>query len=210
MLNIGVLVSGGGTNLQALIDKAEQGYFSDSKIKVVVSSNPDAFALRRADKHGIKNVCINRKKFASIDEYDKALIDCFKAENIELVILAGFLSILGENFVKEFENRIINVHPSLIPAFCGKGFYGLKPHIKALEYGVKLTGATVHFVNREPDGGPIILQKSVEVKETDTPEILQQRVMKRAEWQILPEAVKLYCEGRLKIEGRKVKIIKGS
>jgi len=208
MLNIGVLVSGGGTNLQAIIDKIENGYLKECKISVVVSSKKDAFALERAKKHGIKGECIVKKQYSSIEEYDKALIRCLEENEVELVVLAGFMSILGETFVNRFKNRIINIHPSLIPSFCGKGYYGIIPHQKAIEYGVKVTGATVHFVELETDAGPIILQKAVYINEDDTPVTLQKRVMEEAEWEILPEAIKLFSEGRLKLEGRKVKILK--
>jgi len=207
MLRIGVLVSGGGTNLQAIIDKIESGYLNNCSIVTVVSSKPDAYALERAKKHNIPAACISRKSFDTPDEYDEALIRHFEENNVELVVMAGFLSILGEKFVNAYKNRIINIHPSLIPSFCGKGYYGIIPHQKALEYGVKVTGATVHFVDVEADSGPIILQKAVYIKDEDTPESLQKRVMEEAEWEILPEAIKLYSEGRLVVEGRKVRII---
>ncbi|MCX7842544.1 MAG: phosphoribosylglycinamide formyltransferase [Clostridia bacterium] len=206
MLRIGILVSGGGTNLQAIIDKIESGYIKNASIVTVVSSRPEAYALERASRHGIPGICIARKSYDAIDEYDNALIKHFEEYSVDLVVMAGFLSILGENFIKRYKNRIINVHPALIPSFCGKGFYGIIPHQKALEYGVKVTGATVHFVELEADAGPIILQKAVSVKEDDTPETLQKRVMEEAERDILPEAVRLFAEGRLSIEGRKVKI----
>jgi len=207
MLKIGVLVSGGGTNLQAIIDNIENGRLRNCRIAVVVSSRPGAYALERARKHGIPAVLVARKDYASVDEYDAALIEKMEEFGVELVVMAGFLSILGKRFIKRFENRIINVHPSLSPSFCGKGYYGLIPHQKALEYGVKVTGATVHFVELEADAGPIILQKAVYINEDDTPETLQKRVMEQAEWEILPEAIRLFSEGRLVIEGRKVKII---
>lgn len=206
MLRIGVLVSGGGTNLQAVIDKIENGYIKDCTIVTVVSSKPDAYALERAKKHNIPGKCISKKNFVSVDEYDSALIRHFENYDVDLVVLAGFLSILGAGFNKKFENRIINVHPALIPSFCGKGYYGIIPHQKALEYGVKVTGATVHFVELEADMGPIILQKAVSIKDSDSPEILQKRVMEEAEWDILPEAIKLFAEGRLVVEGRRVRI----
>jgi len=206
MLRIGVLVSGGGTNLQAIIDKIECGYLKNCSIVTVVSSRPGAYALERAARHNIPSVCIPRKEYSEIEEYDKALIEHLKSYEVDLVVMAGFLSILGETFIRQYENRIINVHPSLIPAFCGKGYYGLIPHIKALEYGVKVTGATVHFVDLEADSGAIILQKAVYVREDDTPESLQRRVMEEAEWEILPEAIKLFAEGRISVEGRKVRI----
>lgn len=207
MLNIGVLVSGGGTNLQAIIDKIENGYLNNCRIVTVVSSRPDVFALERAAKHDIPSAAIPRKNYAGIDEYDKALVEHFKKHNTDLIVMAGFLSMAGERFNNEYKHKIINIHPSLIPSFCGKGFYGIIPHQKALEYGVKVTGATVHFVELEYDSGPIILQKAVYVKPDDTPETLQKRVMEEAEWEILPEAIKLYSEGRLKLEGRKVTIL---
>ncbi len=207
MLRVGVLVSGGGSNLQAIIDKIDSGYISNVEIVTVVASKPEVYALERARKHGINSIVISRKSFDNIDDYDKALIEHFSEQRAELIVMAGFLSILGERFSKFYENRVINVHPSLIPAFCGKGFYGLTPHRHVLESGVKVTGATVHFVELETDAGPIILQKAVYVEEGDTPELLQKRVMEQAEWDILPEAVKLYSENRLVIEGKRVRII---
>jgi phosphoribosylglycinamide formyltransferase 1 len=207
MLNVGVLVSGGGTNLQAILDKIESGALQGCRITTVVSSRPEVYALERAEKYGIPTACIGRKSFVSIEEYDRALIEHFEIHKVELVVMAGFLSILGEKFVKKYTNRIINVHPALIPSFCGKGFYGLAPHQKALEYGVKVTGATVHFVELECDAGPIILQKAVAVNEDDTPEALQKRVMEEGEWELLPQAIQLFAEGRLLVEGRKVRII---
>ncbi len=206
MLKIGVLVSGGGTNLQAVLDRIESGTLGNCAVVTVVSSKPGVYALERAAKHNISSAVISRKDFASIEEYDRALGDHLESCGVDLVVMAGFLSILGEDFNRRFRNRIINVHPSLIPAFCGKGYYGLTPHRKALEYGVKVVGATVHFVELEADAGPIILQKAVEVMEGDTPESLQKRVMEEAEWVILPEAIRLFAEGRLVIEGRRVKI----
>ncbi len=207
MLNVGILVSGGGSNLQAIIDKVENGYIKNVSIVTVVSSRPDAYALERAKKHGIKGICISRKTFSTVEEYDEALISHFKALEVDLVVMAGFLSILGERFTRAYEGRVINIHPALIPSFCGKGFYGIIPHQKVLESGVKVTGATVHFVELEADAGPIILQKAVYVQDGDTPEILQKRVMEQAEWDILPEAVRLFAENRLVVEGRRVKII---
>jgi len=209
MLKLGILVSGGGTNLQAIIDKMESGYLKGCSIAVVVSSRPGVYALERAKKHNIPSECVVRKNYTSIDEYDKALVETMEKHEVKLVVMAGFLSILGVGFIERFRDRIINVHPALIPSFCGNGYYGIIPHQKALEYGVKVTGATVHFVELEADAGPIILQKAVYIKEDDTPEALQKRVMEEAEWEILPEAIKLYSEGRLVIEGRRVKIIKG-
>lgn len=206
MLRIGVLVSGGGSNLQAIIDRMESGYLDRCRIATVVSGKPGAYALERAASHGIPGTCIPRSAFADLDDYDKALIEHFEKYGAGLIVLAGFLTILGGRFNKRYAGRMINVHPALIPSFCGRGCYGLIPHRKALEYGVKLTGATVHFVETEADSGPIILQKAVEVRDDDTPETLQLRVMREAEWEILPEAIKLFSEGRLEIEGRRVKI----
>lgn len=206
MLRIGVLVSGGGTNLQAIIDKVESGYLNNVSITTVVSSRPGVYALERAEKHGIPSICIPRKSFGSLQDYDNALIEHFEKFNVDLIVMAGFLSMVGEAFNNAYKKRIMNIHPSLIPAFCGKGFYGIIPHQKVLEYGAKVTGATVHFVELEYDSGPIILQKAVYVNDDDTPETLQKRVMEEAEWDILPEAIKLFAEGRLIIEGRKVGI----
>ncbi|NLC69085.1 MAG: phosphoribosylglycinamide formyltransferase [Clostridiaceae bacterium] len=208
MLRLGVMVSGGGTNLQAIIDSIESGYLVNCSIVTVVSSRKDAYALVRAEKHGIPSVCIRRKDYDTLEEYDEALVSHLKKYKVDLVVMAGFLSIVGERFINEFPSRIINIHPSLIPSFCGKGYYGIIPHKAALEYGVKVTGATVHFVTLEADSGPIILQKAVYVKEDDTPETLQKRVMEEAEWKILPEAIKLFSQGRLAVEGRKVRILK--
>lgn len=207
MLKIGVLVSGGGTNLQAIINKIEDGYLHNCSIELVIASRQNAYALERANKHGIPAVCLARKEYSSIEDYDEALIRHFSDHGVELIVMAGFLSMVGSKFNNAFKNRIINIHPSLIPSFCGKGFYGIVPHQKALEYGVKVTGATVHFVELEYDSGPVILQKAVYINEDDTPETLQRRVMEEAEWEILPEAVKLFSEGRLVVEGRKVKIL---
>ncbi len=207
MLKLGILVSGGGTNLQAIIDKIQSGYLAGCKIATVVSGNSSAYALERAQKQGIPGACISKKSFAVPEDYDQALLEHFRKYGVGLVVLAGFLSMLGGEFIKAYRNRIINVHPSLIPSFCGKGCFGIAPHQKALEYGVKVTGATVHFVDLEYDSGPIILQKSVEVLDSDTPESLQLRVMQEAEWELLPAAIKLFSEGRLVLEGKKVRII---
>lgn len=204
MLNIGVMVSGGGTNLQAILDRIEDGTLSDCSVVTVISSREGVFALERAKKYKINSTVISRKNFNSIDEYDQALIRHMRNHKVQLVVLAGFLSLLGERFVQEYKNSIINVHPSLIPSFCGKGYYGIIPHQKALEYGVKITGATVHFVEPEYDSGPIILQKVIEVLPDDTPETLQKRVMEQCEWKLLPEAIRLFSQGRLSVEGRKV------
>ncbi len=207
MLNLGVMVSGNGTNLQAIIDSIAKGDLPDCRIATVVSSKEGAYALERAKKNSIPVAVISKKDFSSAEEYDDALLKHMKSHNVELVVLAGFLSLLGEKFVEAYKNAIINVHPSLIPSFCGKGNYGLIPHKKALEYGVKITGATVHFVDPEYDSGPIIFQKAVEVTEDDTPETLQKKVMEQAEWILLPEAIRLFSQGKLKVEGRKVRIL---
>ena len=204
---IAVLVSGGGTNLQALIDAQGRGELVNGRISAVISSTPDAFALERAKNAGIPGYVVARKDFASNREMTVALVDKLRELNIGLVVLAGFLHILTGEMVAAFPNAILNVHPALIPSFCGAGYYGLHVHEAALAYGVKLTGATVHFVNEEPDGGPIVLQRAVEILEGDTPEVLQRRVMEQAEWHILPQAVSLFCEGRLRVEGRIVHIL---
>ena len=198
MLKIGVLVSGGGTNLQALIDAQKNGTIQSGEIVTVVSNKPGVYALERAENAGIDAHVITRKECGSKEEFDKALCDYMQKKGVDIVVLAGFLAILGENFLSVYKDKIINVHPSLIPSFCGDGFYGLKVHEAALSYGVKVTGATVHFVNEITDGGKIILQKAVEVQENDTPETLQKRVMEEAEWQILPKAVELVCSGQVK------------
>lgn len=186
---IAVLVSGGGTNLQALIDAQHSGVITSGVIELVISNNSTAYALTRAEKAGIKTVCVLKKDCASQFDFEDKIISLLNEYDIDLIVLAGFMSILSENFTSKYDKRIINVHPSLIPSFCGKGFYGLKVHEAALEKGVKVTGATVHFVNEIPDGGEIILQKAVNIKENDTPQTLQKRVMRLAEWKILPAAV---------------------
>lgn len=188
LTNIAVFVSGGGTNLQALIDAQNRGVIKSGRIALVVSSSPDAYALVRAERAGIPCVTADRKQCASQAEFEEKIRSALQAHGIELIVLAGFLSILSEDFVKDYPRRIINVHPSLIPSFCGKGYYGLRVHEEALKYGVKVTGATVHFVNEIPDGGEIIFQKAVAVRENDTPETLQKRVMRLAEWKLLPAA----------------------
>ncbi len=188
---IAVLVSGGGTNLQALIDAQKDGVLKSGEIVLVLSNNSTAYALTRAENAGIEALCITKKECGSQETFEEAMLSALKERDIDLIVLAGFMSILSEHFVKQYENRIINVHPSLIPSFCGKGFYGLRVHEAALEYGVKVTGATVHFVNEVPDGGRIILQKAVSILPGDTPETLQKRVMEQAEWIILPEAAEL-------------------
>lgn len=206
MLKIGVMVSGGGTNLQAILDRIDDGTLPNCRVVTVVASREGAYALERAKRKGIPTAVIARKSFDNVEDYDRMLIEHMMRFDVELVVLAGFMSLLGSDFVQQFRNAIMNVHPSLIPAFCGKGFYGIKPHEKALEYGVKITGATVQFVEPEYDAGPIILQKAVEVLPDDTPQTLQKRVMELAEWVILPEAIRLFSEGRLSLVGRKVVI----
>ncbi len=191
LTRICVLVSGGGTNLQALIDAQKDGIIKSGEISLVISNNPDAYALKRAQKADIKTAVVNKKECASQAEFEQKLIDVLTENKIDLIILAGFMCILSENFTSRYPKRIINVHPSLIPSFCGKGFYGLHVHEAALDYGVKVTGATVHFVNEIPDGGEIILQKAVDIEEGDTPETLQKRVMENAEWKILPRAAEI-------------------
>lgn len=204
---IAVLVSGGGTNLQALIDAQGRGEIVNGEIAAVISSKEGAFALERAAKAGIPGYVVARKSFASNWEMTLALRDRLKELDIDLVVLAGFMVILTEELVRAYPNAILNVHPALIPSFCGEGYYGLHVHEKALEYGVKLSGATVHFVSEECDGGPIVLQKAVAVEEGDTPETLQRRIMEQCEWKILPQAVSLFCQDRLRVEGRIVHIL---
>ena len=193
IVNIAVLVSGGGTNLQALINAQKSGMITSGEIKLVVSSNKNAYALKRAENAGIKTAICERKGFSQ-KEFEESILNALEKEKIEVIVLAGFMSILSAEFVKRYPDRIINVHPSLIPSFCGEGFYGLKVHKAALDYGVKVTGATVHFVNEIPDGGRIIMQRAVEIKENDTPEALQKRVMENAEWIILPAAAEKVCK----------------
>ncbi len=201
MKNIVVLVSGGGTNLQALIDASERGEIENGRISCVVSSNPNAYAIERAKKHNIDYAVIRRKDYESLDSYDEALTALLLEKKADLVVLAGFMTILGDKVIKQFENRMINIHPSLIPSFCGAGFYGLKVHEAVLARGVKVTGATVHFVNEICDGGPIILQKAVEISNDDTAETLQRKVMEQAEWKILPKAVSLFCSDKISVQG---------
>lgn len=207
MLNIAVFVSGGGTNLQALIDAQDRGEIKNGKITFVLASNENAYALERAKKAGIDTAVVSRKQYESKADYDKAVLKTLDGRDIDLIVLAGFLSILGEELVSKYNNRIINVHPSLIPLFCGDGFYGKKVHKAVLDSGMKVTGATVHFVNEITDGGAIILQKPVPIEQGDNEDILQYRVMRQAEWEILPKAVSLFCEGRIKINGNKTEII---
>ncbi|MBO7703285.1 MAG: phosphoribosylglycinamide formyltransferase [Solobacterium sp.] len=194
MIKIAVLVSGGGTNLQALIDAMHEGKFPNASIELVISSSPNAYALKRAETNGIETLVISGKDYVNKELFDLALVTALKDHDIDMVVLAGYLSILGEAVIQAYPERILNIHPSLIPSFCGKGYYGLKVHEEALKRGVKVTGATVHFVNEIPDGGRILIQKPVEVKEGDTPEVLQKRVMEEAEWIILPEAVRMVSD----------------
>ncbi len=193
-IKIAVFVSGGGTNLQALIDKQKSGVITSGKISLVISNNPEAYALERAEKAGIKYAVVPRKECATQQEFEDKLNELLTENNIELIVLAGFMCILSESFTSKYPKRIINIHPSLIPSFCGKGYYGLNVHKAALSYGVKITGATVHYVNEIPDGGEIIMQKAVAVEDGDTPEVLQKRVMVNAEWIILPQAVEKVCK----------------
>lgn len=200
MKKIVVLVSGGGTNLQALIDAQKAGTIQNGEITCVISSKADAYALERARQNGIKTRVLVRKEYPDVASYSQAMCKALQEEEADLVVYAGFMTILDESVCQAFPNRMINVHPALIPSFCGKGFYGLHVHEAALEKGVKLTGATVHFVTEVCDGGPIILQKAVPVKNGDTPETLQRRVMEEAEWQILPQAVNLFCQDKIRVE----------
>jgi phosphoribosylglycinamide formyltransferase-1 len=203
---IGVLVSGGGTNLQALIDAEGRGELGNGTISLVIASKPGVYALERAKNHGIEAQVLARKEYDSIALYSRALADALEAAQIDLVVLAGFLTIIDEQVYERFPNRILNVHPALIPSFCGKGYYGLYVHEAALAKGVRVSGATVHIVTPECDAGPIVLQKAVEVKQDDTPETLQRRIMEEAEWKILPEAVRLFCDGRMTVRDNKVYI----
>ncbi len=188
---IAVLVSGGGTNLQALMDAQQSGILKSGKICLVLSSRADAYALERAKNFGVDGIVVSKKDLGTQEAFEAKLLAYLQEYQIDLIVLAGFMSILSENFIRQYENRILNVHPSLIPSFCGQGFYGLRVHEAALEYGVKVTGATVHYVNEIPDGGEIILQKAVEIQDGDTPEILQKRVMEQAEWILLPKATEM-------------------
>ena len=204
MKRIAVLVSGGGTNLQALIDAQQRNELGGGQIVAVISSKPGAYALERAAKAGIEGLVLNRKEFDSNKAMTVALVELLKTLNIDLVVLAGCMIIFTEELVSAYPNAIMNVHPALIPSFCGAGYYGLHVHEEALRYGVKLSGATVHFVSEECDGGPIIAQKAVEVRPDDTPEVLQKRIMEQAEWILLPEAVRAFCEDRITVSGRTV------
>lgn len=206
MLKLGVLVSGGGTNLQAILDAIDQGEIQNAKVTFVISNNPNAYALTRAEKHGIPAVCISPKNYENRELFHEALVQALKDAGVDLIVLAGYLVAVPPVMVKAFPNRIINIHPSLIPSFCGKGFYGLHVHEGVLGRGVKVTGATVHFVDEGTDTGPIILQKAVAVQEGDTPEILQRRVMEQAEWKILPRAIHLIANGKVTVTDGKVHI----
>jgi phosphoribosylglycinamide formyltransferase-1 len=198
MLRVGVLVSGGGTNLQAILDAIDNGTVTNAEVEVVISNNAGAYALERAKNHGIAAECLSPKSFESREAFNHALVDKIDSYQLDLIVLAGYLVKIPEEMTRKYEHRIINIHPSLIPSFCGVGYYGLKVHQAALDRGVKVTGATVHFVDSGMDTGPIILQKAVEVKEGDTPEILQRRVMEQAEWVILPRAINLIANGGIK------------
>ena len=204
---IAVLVSGGGTNLQALIDAQRRGDIVNGEIAAVIASKPGVYALERAANAGIPGYVVARKDYPSSQVMTAALVDKLRELNIDLVVLAGFMVILTQEMVRAYPNAILNVHPALIPSFCGEGCYGLHVHERALEYGVKVSGATVHFVSEECDGGPIVLQRAVAVEEGDTPETLQRRIMEQAEWVLLPQAVSLFCQGRLQVEGRNVHIL---
>lgn len=199
MLKIGVLVSGGGTNLQAIINKIEDGYIQNCKIVSVVSNKKEAYALERAKKYNIETAVISKRDYENKELYDEALINHFKTKEVDLIVLAGFMVVLGKKFIQAYQNKIINIHPSLIPSFCGNGFYGIKVHEAALNRGVKVTGATVHIVDEGTDTGPILLQKAVNVNDNDTPETLQKRVMEEAEWIIYPKAIKMIAEGEIKL-----------
>lgn len=206
MLKLAVLVSGGGTNLQAILDAMDSGKIQNAKVSVVISNNRNAYALERANEHGIEAVCISPKDFADRAAFNQAFLEKLDSYQVDLVVLAGFLVVLPQEMIQRYRNRIINIHPSLIPSFCGKGYYGLKVHEGALARGVKLTGATVHFVDEGTDTGPIILQKAVAVEPEDTPETLQRRVMEQAEWVILPQAIDLIAAGRVVVCDGRVQI----
>lgn len=206
MLKLAVLVSGGGTNLQAIIDAIESGTITNAKIDIVISNNKNAYALERAAKHGIDARCISPRDYNSREQFNEELLEYLKKRQVDLVVLAGCLVVIPEAMVDAFPNRIINVHPSLIPSFCGTGFYGLKVHEEALKRGVKVTGATVHFVDKGTDTGPIILQRAVEVKEGDTPKELQLRVMEEAEWKLMPQAINLIAQGKVEVVDNRVVI----
>ena len=208
MLKIAVLVSGGGTNLQAIMDAIDNGTITNTEIAVVISNNKNAYALERVKNHGVEAICISPKDYENRADFNEDFLNRLNSYNVDLVVLAGFLVVLPEKMIETYRNRIINIHPSLIPSFCGTGFYGLKVHEGALARGVKITGATVHFVDEGTDTGPIILQKAVEVQEGDTPEVLQRRVMEQAEWVILPQAIDLIANGRVEVADGQVYILK--
>ena len=203
MLNVVVLVSGGGTNLQAIIDAVDSGEITNTKIAGVISNNKNAYALERAEKHGIPNQCISPKDYESREIFNQEFMKAVDVMQPDLIVLAGFLVVIPAEMIAKYRNRMINIHPSLIPAFCGTGYYGLKVHEGVLKRGVKVTGATVHFVDKGTDTGPIIIQKAVEVQQDDTPEILQRRVMEQAEWKIMPQAIRLIAEGKVRVENGK-------
>lgn len=205
-MKMAVLVSGGGTNLQAIIDAIDNGTITNAEISVVISNNANAYALTRAKEHGIDSKCVSPKSFATREEFNQALLAAIQSYEVDLVVLAGCLVVIPEIMVKAYPNKIINIHPALIPAFCGTGYYGLKVHEGVLKRGAKVTGATVHFVDEGTDTGPIILQKAVEVRQDDTPEILQRRVMEEAEWKIMPEAIHLIANGKVTVENGLVRI----
>ena len=206
MLKLAVLVSGGGTNLQAIMDSIDDGRITNAKIQVVISNNAGAYALTRADKYGVEALLLSPKSFDTREEFNQKLLEALKERDIDLVVLAGYLVVVPPCVIEEYENRIINIHPSLIPSFCGTGCYGLHVHEKALSRGVRVSGATVHFVDEGTDTGPIILQKPVMVEQDDTPEVLQKRIMEQAEWIILPKAIDLIANGKVHVDGRKVTI----
>ena len=207
MLRVGILVSGGGTNLQAIIDAVENRTITNTEIVTVISNNKTAYALERAKKHGIESICISPKDYATREQFHEALYQALEERELDLVVLAGYLVVIPEKIITKYENRILNIHPSLIPSFCGTGYYGLTVHEKALERGVKVTGATVHFVDTGTDTGPILLQQPVMVEQDDTPKTLQQRVMEEAEWVILPKAIHLIANGKVTVENGKTIIL---
>ena len=206
MLKLAVLVSGGGTNLQAIMDSIDDGRITNAEIRVVISNNAGAYALTRAEKYGVEALLLSPKSFDTTEEFNQKLLDALKEREIDLVVLAGYLVVVPPCVIEEYENRIINIHPSLIPSFCGTGCYGLHVHEKALARGVRVSGATVHFVDEGTDTGPILLQKPVMVEQDDTPEVLQRRIMEQAEWVILPKAIDLIANGKVHVDGRKVTI----
>lgn len=207
MLNVVVMVSGGGTNLQAILDAIDNGTITNAKVEVVISNNKNAYALERAKNHGIEALCISPKDYETRDAFNEAFLEKLDSYNPDLIVLAGFLVVIPEQMIAKYRNRIINIHPSLIPSFCGTGYYGLKVHEGVLNRGVKVTGATVHFVDEGTDTGPIILQKAVEVQQDDTPEILQRRVMEQAEWIIMPKAIDLIANGKVSVVDGRVRIV---